>query len=61
MLKGPEECLVEVEVRQLHPAGQHLRQNVMDEGNGLLGNMPLFVTRCLEECLKDCPLTSGKT
>lgn len=48
VFKGPEEGLVEVEVRKLHPTGQNLRQNIVDEGNSLLGNMPLFVTRCLE-------------
>lgn len=48
VFKGPEEGLIEVEVRELQPAGQHLRQNIVDEGDGLLGNMTLFVTRCLE-------------
>lgn len=31
VLKGPEKCLVEVEVRKLSPAAQHLHQHVMDE------------------------------
>lgn len=48
VFKGPEEGLIEVEVRELQPAGQHLRQNIVDEGDGLLGDVPLFVTRCLE-------------
>lgn len=61
VFEGPEERLIKVEVRELHPAGQHLCQNIVDEGNGLLGNMPLFVTRCLEKRFKDCPVTSGKT
>lgn len=61
VFKGPEERLVKVEVRELHPAGQHLCQNIVDEGNGLLGNVPLFVTRCLEKRFKDCPVTSAKT
>lgn len=48
VLEGPEERLVEVEVRELRPARQHLGQDVVDEGNGLLGHVSLFVTRCLE-------------
>lgn len=48
VLEGPEERLVEVEVRQLGPAGQHLGQHVVDEGHGLLGHVALFVTRRLE-------------
>lgn len=49
MLEGPEQGLVEVEVRELRPARQHLRQNVVDEGNGLLGYVALLVTRRLDE------------
>lgn len=49
MLEWPEECLVEVEVWKLSPAGQHLCQNVMDERHSLLGYMTLFVTRSLSE------------
>lgn len=43
VLEGPEQSLVEVEVRQLPPAGQHLRQHVVDEGHGFLGHVPLLV------------------
>lgn len=49
VLEGPEQRLVEVEVWKLRPARQHLRQDVMDEGNGLLGHVALFVTRRLGE------------
>lgn len=58
VLEGPEQRLVEVEVWKLRPARQHLRQDVVDEGNGLLGYVALFVTRRLEDgetftvCLK---------
>lgn len=49
VLKGPEQSLVEVEVGELGPARQHLRQDVVDEGDGLLGHVALFVTRSLKE------------
>lgn len=49
VFEGPEERLVKVEVRKFRPARQHFCQNVMDEGNGLLGNVTLFVTGRLEE------------
>lgn len=31
VLKGPEKCLIEVEVGKLSPAAQHLHQHIMDE------------------------------
>lgn len=49
VLERPEERLVEVEVRELRPAGQHLRQDVVEEGHGFLGHVPLFVTRSLRK------------
>jgi len=47
VLEGPEQSLVDVELRRLRPAGQHLRQDVVEEGHGLLGHAALFVTRSL--------------
>lgn len=49
VLEGPEQRLIKVEVWELRPARQHLCQDVMDEGDGLLGNMALFVTCSLGE------------
>lgn len=47
VLERPEQCLVKVEVWKLRPARQHLCENIMDKGNGLLGYVALFVTRSL--------------
>lgn len=49
VLKGPEEGLVEMEMRKLSPAGQYLHQHVVDKGHCLLGYMALLVTGCLKE------------
>lgn len=47
VLKRSEQRLIEVEMRRLRPARQNLRQNVVEEGDGLLGYVALFVTRRL--------------
>lgn len=47
VLEGPEQRLIKVEVWKLRPARQHLRQNVVDERNGLLGYVALLVARSL--------------
>lgn len=49
VLEGSEQRLVKVEVRKLRPAGQHLRQDIVDEGHGLLGYMALLVAGRLGE------------
>lgn len=48
MLKRTEQGLIKVEVWKLRPARQHLRQDVVDEGDGLLGDVALLVTRRLQ-------------
>lgn len=48
VLKRPEKRLIEMKVRKLSPAAQHLHQNVVDEGYCLLGYMPFFMACSLE-------------
>lgn len=48
VLKRTEQRLIKVEVWKLRPARQHLRQDVVDEGDGLLGDVALLVTRRLQ-------------
>ena len=47
VLEGGEQRLVEVEVWRLRPAAQNLHQQVVEETDGLLGDMALPVTGCL--------------
>lgn len=49
VLEGPEQRFVEVKVWRLGPAGQNLRQHVVDEGDGLLGDVTLLVARRLRD------------
>lgn len=59
-LKGPEECLVKVEVRWLTPVSENLRQNIMDEGNSLLRHVAFFMAGSLHERGPNGNRKSGK-
>lgn len=60
VFEGPEERLVEAEVRRLGPAGQNLGQNVVDEGDGLLGDVALLVARRLQDGGRECQRPGGE-
>lgn len=44
VLKRPEESFIKMKVWQLCPAAQDLQQNIMDEGNSLLGYVSFLMT-----------------
>lgn len=57
-LERSEESLVKVEMRWLAPAREHLRQDIVDEGDRLLRHMSFLMAGSLQNS-RESPTPSG--